>query len=310
MRAVVRQPEIGLDNKIYLSEKDIASVQVSDICVMSIDGSTTNTGVGILRKRDGALLYSLSFSRDKDKGETPVQYKVRLKKEIMDILIRNTLIDTVYYEEPFIGYASSVSNLMMLRTFIEEIIVECEPALNYIKHSEIHNKRWKKLFLAPDKCPTGTDKEKMAVRAKLESYMPFLSVVTQDEIDAISMGFVATVYIRDGLEDRLESKKKVRPFKYNMVFIGADEDDHMLMEFGDVYRGPQSILENGVCLTYCKGTENFDKHVYNHMGTDDKVLIVKFNSNKHCNLVLQHRIGHLASSYEYIYAIIWRQTRK
>lgn len=308
MKSVFRQPDRDAQGNIVLVQKTIDYVKVSDVCIMSIDGSTTNTGVAILRERDGALCYSCAFTREQ--GETPVQYKVRLKRAVHQILTNNTLIETVYYEEPFIGYASAAPNLMMLRTFIEELIVENEPLLNYLKHAEINNKRWKKLFLAPDKCPTGTELEKAAVRAKLEGYMPFLKPVTQDEIDAISMGFIATVQIRNGDEDSLESKKKPRPFQYNVRFIGADEDEHMLMEFPDIYDGPSYLLENGLALTECKGTEDFDKHIYKMMGNDDKVLIVRFNSNKHGNLILQYKLGHLASTYEYIYAIVWRKSRK
>lgn len=310
MKTRIVQPDRDSSGNIVLVQKPIENVKVSDVCIMSIDGSTTNTGVAILRQSDGALFFSCSFSREKDKGETPVQYKVRIKREISKILLNNTNIETIYYEEPFIGYASAASNLMMLRSFIEEIVVENEPILNYIKHSEINNKKWKKLFLFPDKCPVGTDLEKEAVRKKLESYMPFLKSVTQDEIDAIAMGFIATVKLRNGTENELESKKKARAFQYNIQFIGADCDDDMLLEFGDVYDGPGYLLENGVSLTTCKGTSDFNKHVYNEMGNSDKVLVIKFDSNKHGNIILQYRIGHLASTYKYIYAIVWRKTRK
>lgn len=310
MKVIVRQPDINKDGSIVLVNKDVEQLKVSDVCVMAIDGSTSNTGVAILRERDGALHFSCAFSREKSKGETPVQYKVRLKKEISKILINNTNIQTVYYEEPFIGYKSAVPNLMMLRTFVEEAIIENEPVLDYVKHEEINNKKWKKLFLAPDKCPNDSEQEKTAIRKKLETYLPFLSEVTQDEIDAIAMGFAATVQIKNGEEDELKSKKKPKAFQYNIRFIGADNDDDMLLEFGDVYEGPNYLLENGVSLTTCKGTSDFDKHVYTEMGNDDKVLIVKFSSNKHGNIILQYRIGHLAATYTYIYAIIWRKSRK
>ena len=140
--------------------------------------------------------------------------------------------------------------------------------------------------------------------------MPFLNTISQDEIDAISMGFVATVQIRNGVAEDLESKKKPRAFQYNIRFIGADEDDNMLMEFMDVYDGPAYLLDNGISLTECKGTKDFNKHVYAEMGNDDKVLIIKFDSNKHGNLILQYKIGHLAATFEYIYAIVWRKSRK
>lgn len=308
MQSIVRRPDRDTSGNIVMVKQEIEQIQVSDVSIISIDGSTTNTGLAVLREADGALLYSCAFSREK--GESPVQYKVRLKRVVQSILKSNTLIETVYYEEPFIGYASAIANLMMLRTFVEEIVVENEPYFSYIKHAEINNKRWKKLFLAPDKCPTGTELEKAAVRKKLEGFMPFLSTVTQDEIDAIAMGFIATVQIRNGLGDELESKKKPHAFQYNIKFIGADEDDYMLMEFPDVYNGPSVLMENGIQLTECNRTENFDKHIYKNMGSEDKILIVKFSANKHGNIILQYKIGHLAATYENIYAIVWRKSRK
>ena len=220
MKVKIRRPDIDANNNIVMCDIKIDDIMVKCEAIMSIDGSTTNTGVGILRKSDGALLYSCSFARED--GETPVQYKVRLKREIHDILIRNRYVDTVYYEEPFIGYAEAAKNLLMLRTFIEELIVEYEPHYDYLTHVEVNNMKWKRLFLAPTKCPAGTDLQKKAVRDKLESFMPYLSVVSQDEIDAICMGFIATVQLRNGVEDSLESKKKIHAFQYNISFIGAD----------------------------------------------------------------------------------------
>lgn len=307
MKVTLRKPDIDLNGKIVMQTISEDDLIVNTDAIMSIDGSTTNTGVGILRKSDGALFYSCSFARED--GETPVQYKVRLKKYINNILFRNRCIDKIYYEEPFIGYAEAAKNLLMLRTFIEELIVENEPHYDYITHIEVNNMRWKKLFLAPDKCPAGTDLQKAAVRKKLESFMPYLSVVSQDEIDAICMGFAATALIHDE-DDELKSKKKAHPFQYNIAFIGADCDDSMLTEFYDTYSGPKQLLQNGILLTEVGNTTNFDKFIYEKMGSDDKVLIVKFSSNHHGNLILKYKLGTLSVTYDYIYAIVWRKSRK
>lgn len=308
MRITARRPDIDTNGQIVLREFKIEDLIVGEDSIMSIDGSTTNTGVAILRKSDGALFFSLAFARDRD--ETPVQYKVRLKKAIHRILQENRTIDTVYYEEPFIGYAEAAKNLLMLRTFIEEIIVENEPDLDYIKHYEVNNMKWKRLFLAPDKCPAGTELQKAAARKKLEGYMPYMSVVSQDEIDATCLGFVATVKLKEGEEDELESKKKIHPFQYNIEFIGSDSDDDAIVEFSDTYRGPKSILQNGIFFTESNGIGNFDKLVYKSMGNDDKVLIIKFPSNKYGNLILQYRLGVLSTTYDYLYAVVWRKSRK
>lgn len=309
MKITVRQPDIDTNGSYVFRHIGIDDIIVPVEAVISIDGSTTSTGLSILRKSDAALLYSCRFERSYSESETAVQFKVRLKKAVKNLLILNKSITTVFYEEPFIGYAEAAATLMMLRTFIDEIIVEEEPALDYIKHSEINNLRWKKEFLAPTKVPSGTENQKKAVRAKLVSSMPYLEELSQDEVDALCMGFVAVKNLQNGTEDELASKK-VRPFQYDVQFIGADSDEAVLYDILDTYSGPKSILENGITLTSIKGSTNFDKHIYKTMGSEDKVLIVKFSSDHHCNLVLKYKLGDLATSYDYIYAIVWRKTRK
>lgn len=311
MKFTVRRPQQIQGGGIIMMECALEDINVQQYAILAIDGSTSNSGLAILRESDGALMYSMCATRDAS-GETPVHYKIRLKRQVADILRRNKYIQQVYYEEPVIANITAVANLFMLRTFIEEMIIENEPEFDYIKHYEVSNMKWKKLFLAPDKVPSGTENQKKAVRAKVEQGLPFLNKVTQDEIDAICMGYVACTTLKEGGSgDDLQSKKKVRPFKFNSVFIGADEDDNMLTEFYDIYNGPKKLLENGISFTEIDGKTKFEQHIYNTMGPDDdKVLIIKFSSKHHGNVVLEHRIGNLAAQYDYIYAVVWRVTRK
>lgn len=307
MRVSIKTP-VKREDGIELKEIGIDKVVVPERAVMSIDGSTTNTGIGILKESDGSIYYVIAATREKE--ETPVQYKVRLKRFIEDILLRNGNICRVYYEEPFIGYAVSAASLLMLRTFIEELIVENEPKLDYIQYEEISNKKWKRLFLYPTKCPSNSKLEKKLVRDKMLSGLPFLKDCTQDEIDSLAMGYIATVQISKGLEEDLKSNKKPRPFKYEVRFVGADEDDSVFMDFMQFYNGPEDILENGIVFRELLGRERFENKIYELMGNDDKVLVLKFSSNTHGNIILQYKIGNLAADYKYIYAIIWRKYRR
>lgn len=311
MKFTVRQPQQIQGGGIIMREVPLEDIRVNQYAILAIDGSTSNSGLAILRESDGALMYSMCATRDAN-GETPVHYKIRLKRQVADILRRNKYIQQAYYEEPVVANITAIANLFMLRTFLEEMIIENEPDFDYIKHYEVSNMRWKKEFLMPDKVPQGTDKQKKAVRDKLEAMLPFLNSVTQDEVDAICMGYVACTYLKDGRgAEELQSKKKVRPFKYNSIFIGADTDDNMLTEFYDIYKGPEKLLANGISFTEIDGKTAFDKHIYSTMGQDeDKVLIIKFSSKHHGNVILEHRIGNLAAQYDYIYAIVWRVTRK
>lgn len=308
MNIIIRQPALSSNNVPIIREINKEACLVSNEAIMAIDASTTNSGIAILRRNDGALYYSISVARDK-KNESPVEYKIKIKEFVKDLLLQNRNITKVFYEEPFIGYSTSVSNLMMLRTFVDEILIENKETLGYVEKIEVNNKKWKAIFIAPEKCPNNTELEKKAVRDKLEKYMPYMSIVTQDEIDAIGLGFSAVLSERSG-NNNIESVRKTAPFKYDVEFIGSDDDDTMLEDFMSLYSGPKKILENGILLTYCGASENFDNHVYKNMGSDDKVLIVRFDSTKHGNLILKYRIGNLSATYSYIYAVVWRKLRR
>ncbi len=294
-------------NSIGLQQVPIESIVINFPCVMSIDGSTDNTGVAILREGDGALCASIGFEK---KDETPVAYKVRLKRAIQGILERNPYIKHVFYEEPFIEYAEAAARLLMLRVFIEEIKIENEPAFDYLSYAEINNQKWKRLFLYPQKCTGDSKLQKKMVRDKLVSGLPYLKDVTQDEIDAIAMGFVAVVKLKDGDERELESKRKARPFKYEVQFIGGDSDEIVLQEMFDTCNIPQVVLENGITIVGLSSKGSFDNKVLEAMGQDDKLVIIKFSSNKHGNIILKHKIGALAAEYDTIYAVVWRKNRK
>lgn len=308
MKTTIRAVALSEDKKVILKEVNLEDIKVPVKATLNIDGSTDNTGIAIVRESDGALYYSCSFKREKQ--ETPVQYKIRLKEAVKKILLNNRVIERVYYEEPFMGYVTSIANLMMLRTFVEELVIENEDTLGHVKHKEINNMKWKKEFLNPDKVPQGTELQKEAVRRRMLNYLPFLEPITQDEIDAYAMGFVATVKIKNGEEYQLESKKKAKPFKYEVLFAGGDSDDDIMGYLMEIYNGPKEILANGITLEEIKSRVNFEKAIYENMGSDDRLLIIKFSSNTHGNVILEHRIGNLAATYKYIYALVWRKNRK
>lgn len=313
MKSIIRQPVLNEQTMMHeFKEVDISTIRLQEECVMAIDGSTSCSGVSILNKQ-GLIMYSIAFIRDRD-NETPVQYKVRFKRALLDILLNNKCIKNVYYEEPFWGYAESAKVLMMLRTSVEELIAENEPNLDYLSLTEVNNKKWKKYFLAPDPCPSNSELEKEAVREKLIKLLPVMATVTQDEIDAASMGFVALWKLESHRESDLSSKKKVKAFKYNVKFIGADDISDMLEEFSYMmkdksWKVPEFLLDN-IEFFDLPGKGDFDDYVYKAIGPEDKLVILSFATKHYGNIILQHRLGNLAKNYSKIYAICWRKTRK
>ena len=67
MKLTVRQPVIA-SNGIVLKEVPLESIDVQNYAVLTIDGSTDNSGLAIMREYDGALMYCISAKRE-DKKE-------------------------------------------------------------------------------------------------------------------------------------------------------------------------------------------------------------------------------------------------
>lgn len=309
---MITKPKIvALDaqRNVVLAPIEIENMKLRDTCLMAIDGSTTCTGVALLREADGSLCATISFEREKD-SESPVAFKTRMKKEILKLFRNNPSIKHIYYEEPFIEYAEAAKQLFMLRSFIEEIKCENEPELDYISYKEVSNTKWKRLFLAPEKMPAVRKQQKEAVGNKVVASIPCTKDITEDEKDAIGLGWVAATKQQLGDEDELESKKKVTAFQYEVRFIGGEDDEVLIQEIFDYVKIPPAVLENGISLVELTKYANFDTTVYEKMGTADKLLILKFPSTKYGQIQLRYGIGNLASEYPYIYAVIWRKSRK
>lgn len=290
--------------------ESLRNVNVHERSIMSIDGSTSRTGISVLNY-EGKPKVVFAVIRGND--ESHVEYKVNLKRVIGAVLLGNKSIDTVVYEEPFIEYSSAAKHLLMLRTFVEELIIECRPELNHIRFIEINNKKWKRIFLRPDKCPSSSQLEKKAVKDKLMSTFPYLAGISQDEIDSVAMGLAVLSEIRAGNIGKLASRKPGRKFAYNIEFIGADNDDEAFAEIGDNLSDmgiPMRVAEEGISFVELNGREDFDDVIFNNLAYEDKLLILKFRSKHFGNIVLKHRIGELAATNNWIYAFVWRKHRK
>lgn len=300
----------SVDNKFCLLEVDTDRLcKITRELILGIDGSTSNTGIGIIDYVTGNVLGTISLKRDSD--ETAVRYKVRFK-EYMTTLMENLKIKVIFYEQPFIDASKpdSVKALFMLRTSIEEIKIEREPEFDGIELIEVPNTKWKKALL-PSSLPNGTEAQKKAVRDYILNTLPLLEGITEDEYDGLGLGIAGYNTLRVGDASDLGAVKKAKPFKYNVKFIGGDDDEDFLSEYADEvssYKIPKVVLDNGAFIVNINGRGIFDNHVYKEMGENDFVLIVKFSSKHHSNVVLEHRLANL-THYNYIYAVIWRKSR-
>lgn len=304
-----------LIHKITESEaievRAVHDIQITQEASMGIDCSSTCTGLCIA-DNTGIPLYTMAVKRDK--SEDYILYKVRLKTLFVDIFKKFPQIKNIYYEEPFLGYADSSKILLALRTTIQEIKYEFTPRFDYIKFKEVANQTWKKLFLAPDKIPSGKVAQKAAVRKKLEEvYFSCYKNLTQDEVDATAMTMVCTMKVLLGEEEAITTTHKVRPFKYELKFIGANTDEDMLDEYEHrvkEWKIPKKLQQEAYKFITLNGKGMFNDKVYANMGEDDRLLVLKYPADKYGNITLEYRIGSLASQYDYLYAVVWRSKRK
>lgn len=284
--------------------------------LISIDGSTDCTGISVVDLETCGCVYSVALHND---CKDPITYKVQFKQYIEKLLAANkNHIKVTSYEEPFFGYAEASKVLMALRTTVKEVLIEKKDEFKGIFHIEVNNKRWKAKLLHPEKCPPRSAEQKKAVRKKIESYIPDFKNLTQDECDSYGLGYVTAVEYKKGTLGELNSKKKVKPFKFNAEFIGFEsfgeeaEDQVLNYIYGKnkEYKIPKRVLDNGFDVVYLDGTGKFSQRVCEEFGDDDKVLIVGFSNKKYGNIALEHNIGWLFEEFECIYAVCWRASRK
>ena len=82
--------------------------------------------------------------------------------------------------------------------------------LSNLIHKEIPNKKWKRLFLAPDKVPVGTENEKAAVRKKLLTSLPFMEPCVLEENFSITTLSSCPIAVYNAFSKLLKFVKSVQ----------------------------------------------------------------------------------------------------
>ena len=286
------------------------TINTGETLALGMDCSSTCTGLCVTTV-NGKILYTIAFIRDK--GDDFIRYKVKLKSFLVELFRRNPNLIYIFYEEPFMGFAESSKVLIALHTLVKEIQYENTPEFDYIEFREVSNQRWKKLFLFPTAVPSGTDAQKAYVRAKLELQFPYFKELTQDEVDASAMALVCTLKLLSGNVDEVVSHKKLRPFKFKIQFIASDTDQDMLRQFANKeksYKIPKALQKEFYPIIELSGRGDFKTKVCEAIGEEDRLVIVKYKSDKYGNITLEYEIGKLAASAKNLYAIVWRVQRK
>ena len=303
--------ETGIIN--YSTVSDVL-VDKNKEYILGIDASTTCTGIVIYDRELRRPVWSLAAKREDTEGK--VRYKLKLKKLLETLLMQNPSIQYSEYEEPFIEYADSASDLLALAPTVEEIKIENEPELDYLEHELVPNKRWKKALLG-DKLPSGSSLEKKAITKEIYRLYPFLCSVnglgeilhftTQDERDAMGLCVAKDMELRG--EVRELKAIKVRPFKYEIEFVGGEDIDDAIEYVHQLKRIPQIVRNNGMVVTELKRGEKFDTKILETIQNDDIIAVIGFNTNVAGNLYVKYKLASY-KKYETVYAIVWRSNRK
>lgn len=306
--------------------------------LVSIDGSSSRTGVAVFDYTGSALCGTVAVERDDN--EDYVEYKIRLKRALIRLMDAHLpVLKRIFYEEPFVGFTHSTEVLMALRTTIKEIKLENAPKYDNITYTEVNNGKWKRIFLYPNKVPSGSDNQKAAVQNKVSNMFKDMAsiektvkktgevkrylVFTEDECDAIGLGIACMQTLKTGWdESELISKKKAKPFKYNIQFLVATADNQdeaecrgaeSFYDYNSAWKVPPIVIDNGISIVPLNGRGVFDNHIYEAMGGDDKLLIVSFPGGKYVDTIIRNGRSDLCRDYdknEYIIAFVWRKSRK
>lgn len=299
---------VDIVNYTGIGYNDVKYIDIKSTALISIDGSTSTTGLSIIDTKTKGLLARMSIIRD-EISESPVRYKLQLKKLVLEILQSNSNIKYIFYEEPCIYHKSAVKNLFMLRSFIEEMIIENEPTLDYIQHFEVANTRWKKIFLYPDKISNNTELDKQKINERVKGLYSLSGNIDLNQTDAIGLGYAACEVLNGDKDFELESKKKPTKFLYNIVFSDEEYIELVIEDLlNNKFKIPAKLFENGIKIKHLNDREDLDTKIYTELQNEDCILVMDLNKLKHGDIVLKYNLGSYVNNN--IHTIVWRKTRK
>ena len=95
-------------------------------------------------------------------------------------------------------------------------------------------------------------------------------------------------------------------FDWTTMLAEEKEAYKNFMESDKLFVGHNLMFD----LTFMYKQGIYPKHIYDTMSDEDKLLIIKFNTKYHGDIILKHKVGNLAAQYDNLYALVWRVTRK
>ena len=232
---------------------------------------------------------------------------IKLTISLNDILAYDGLLTDIFYEEPFVGqYIESSMTLVAMRTFIPEILIEKENELkSQIAFHEVNNKTWKKDLLGKA-VPVGTEKEKEAIKSKVDSLYSCYSELTQDGHDAFGIALYGLDTILGAVRENIKFSKG---YALDGEFVAADCDDGAFSEYQYVKDSiPRRLRDGEVDLIDIGKKQDVEEEVYRALHERDVVILAKFVPQEHGRILLKYQLGELTNN-DYIYWYVWRKVR-
>lgn len=293
-----------------------------DKCLLSIDCSTTGTGIALIEMGTGSVevvAHTKQIKKGEDE-ESLIEYRMRLKESIKKLLLENPGIFCVVYEPPVVGFnAHTTGVLFTLKGFAEEAVLEIKkeyPERNLV-YLEYINTKWKKHFFEPDSCPVATKLAKEAIKTKMMQYLitqgavgKELEQLTQDELDASAMGIAYRKLILTFREEEAITKKKQRPFKYELAIVSAENEVDLLRKIssGEVQLPlPNRLKDKEMLFKEWVKRYGIEKFLFQDMAGLDMLIAYKVKVGVIGDLILKYRRSDLAADAEAtVYVIAWR----
>jgi hypothetical protein len=265
--------------------------------VLGFDGSGSSSGICIL-SLCGTYGFVCRASKigcaERHHEQVLAAYKLAVQKLLVDFIARYD-IKNAAYEEPFIGFSSSVKALYLMASVLNEIVVGYDFELRVIG---VNNKRWKKNFVGSVKGNSET--QKRAVRDKAISLVPALEALDKrffDGTDAFGIATYLAGCVRVGRIDDMKSKGKARPFGYDVTLFGGEKPVEELA----ILKRAEEVIVMEISEKKC-----FNTLVFANLRRHNDALVLYFQTGVFGNIVLKYNGGALAKENAVLTAVVTR----
>lgn len=321
----------SFSNEAINSIDTIDAIEVNKDVIISIDGGSTNTGISIFSIQGKEALYSLRVYNNNIGDDKLLRFKLEFKDLVLGLITKlGDNLKGIYYEEPYLGYASAVKPLYLLESTIPELKLEHKDLKCLVYHT-INNKVWKRNLFMLFKDILVDDKyldDKAKIRkCLLRHYINYkgMDKLQQDIYDSLGLGLVVVNCLESNTMDLILPKRKVSNYKYKATDVtdivanrlnGEVDIDKLLLYIKSNYK---SLGINKKVADYGKIKHlDTDKRGKRYLDVDlrvresmlDNSMCIYFSENVDSNILLKYNLKRVKDTYGYICLLFHRCSYK